>query len=229
MPRTLSRNNAPSRSGTGCCSSPPDWHWRLRTARFSGYDNSHRTRRLRRGIKMSLDLLHELPTSSVPPASALAELLISQLSARGQTVVTAESCSAGSLAHLLSSVQGAANSLTGGFVTYRKSAKERLLGINPELLAEFGAVSEAIARAMAVNAIERSGADLAIALTGVTGIEPDEDGNPIGRVHVAAVMADGTVKHRHCEFGKSSPDVLLHAALQSALLTALDLIAEPKH
>lgn len=178
---------------------------------------------------MSLDILHELPTSSVPPASALAELLISQLSARAQTVVTAESCSAGSLAHLLSSVQGAANSLTGGFVTYRKSAKERLLGINPELLAEFGAVSESIARAMAVNAIERSGADLAIALTGVTGVEPDEDGNPIGRVHIAAVMADGTVRHRHCEFGKSSPDVLLHAALQSALLTALDLIAEPKH
>lgn len=172
-----------------------------------------------------LELVQELPASAVPPAKALAELLVAKLSEAHLTLTTAESCTAGALAHLISEAPGASRVLEGGLVAYSKPAKERLLGVQPELLADFTAVSEPVARAMATGALERSQSDLAIALTGVTGSEPDEDGNPIGRVHIAAAMPNGGRLHRHCEFGAVSSSVLVHAALQSALLVALDLLA----
>ncbi|AOO81617.1 hypothetical protein BHK69_15175 [Bosea vaviloviae] len=145
-----------------------------------------------------------------------------------KVLVTAESCTAGKLAHLISEVPGAAKVLEGGFVVYSKQAKMRLLGVQRQIIADFTTVSEAVARAMVANALERSGADLAIALTGVTGSEPDENGNPLGRLHVTAGLPDGSRIHRHCEFGSLSPDVLTHAALQMALLSALELLGRPK-
>lgn len=165
-----------------------------------------------------------LPPPGTPSAHALSELLIPRLSGAGLSVITAESCTAGKLANQLSQVSGASQALAGGFVVYTKQTKSRLLGIPAELIAEHTAVSEAVARAMAAAALERGGADLAIALTGITGTEPDEDGNPIGRVHIAAALRGGPSLHRHCEFGCCEPDLLVHGALQIALLAALELI-----
>jgi PncC family amidohydrolase len=169
-----------------------------------------------------------LPGPEIPPAANLAELLVSRMIKARKVLVTAESCTAGKLAHLISEVPGAAQVLEGGFVVYSKHAKLQLLGVGRDLIADFTAVSEAVARAMVAGALERSGADLAIASTGITGTEPDEDGNPLGRLHVAAGLRNGSRIHRHCEFGSLSPDVLTHAALQMALLSALELVDRPK-
>ena len=96
------------------------------------------------------------------------------------TLVTAESCTSGLLAAVLSEAPGAAELLHGGFVTYTKCHKTIALGVPEALLTRKGAVCPEVAAAMAQGALARSAADLATAITGVAGPSPDEDGNPVG-------------------------------------------------
>jgi nicotinamide-nucleotide amidase len=105
------------------------------------------------------------------------------------TIVTAESCTAGKLAALLSEAPGAAERLHGSFVTYTKANKTRALGIAEALLTDKGAVCPDVAVAMARGALDRSPADIAVAITGVAGPDPDEDGNPVGRVCIGLAKA----------------------------------------
>jgi nicotinamide-nucleotide amidase len=86
-------------------------------------------------------------------------------------------------------------------------------------------VHEEVAKAMALGALERSGADCAIAITGVTGAEPDEDGNPIGRVFVGFARA-GEAHALHCEFGPLAPDALAHLAIQAAIAFGLSQLGD---
>ncbi|HEY7662724.1 MAG TPA: nicotinamide-nucleotide amidohydrolase family protein [Xanthobacteraceae bacterium] len=104
---------------------------------------------------------------------------------KGLTIITAESCTSGLLASVLSQAPGAGELLDGGFVTYTKRHKTRALGVPAELLRRRGAVCDEVAVAMAEGALARSAADLAAAITGVAGPEPDEDGNPVGLVCIA--------------------------------------------
>jgi nicotinamide-nucleotide amidase len=113
--------------------------------------------------------------------------------------------------------EGSAQRYLGGFVTYTKEAKTSLLGVPRDLLARQTAVSQHVAEAMARGAILKSGASLAIAVTGVTGAEPDEDGNPIGLVYCAAARADGGVKTLRLELGKASPPELVEQTVEAAL------------
>jgi nicotinamide-nucleotide amidase len=101
------------------------------------------------------------------------------------TIVTAESCTAGLMGQVMADAIGAAAHYHGSFVTYTKAQKARALGVPPRLLRECGAVGREVARAMAEGALGRSRADLSVAITGVAGPEPDEDGNPVGRVCLA--------------------------------------------
>ena len=102
------------------------------------------------------------------------------------TLVTAESCTGGLIASVLSQAPGAGDHLHGGFVTYTKQQKAKALGVSARLLEERGAVCEPVARALAEGALERSPADIAISVTGVAGPDTDEDGNPVGLVYLAA-------------------------------------------
>jgi nicotinamide-nucleotide amidase len=104
--------------------------------------------------------------------------------------VTAESCTAGKLSALLSEAPGAGEHLHGSFVTYTKANKVKVLGVESGLLRAKGAVCREVAVAMAEGALHRSPADVAVAVTGVAGPDPDEDGNPVGLVCVA-VARDG--------------------------------------
>jgi nicotinamide-nucleotide amidase len=122
---------------------------------------------------------------------ALAARLLKRLTERRLTLVTAESCTAGRLAALLSSVPGAGQCFEGGFVTYSQDAKARMLGVATDLLKRKTAVCRDVARAMAEGARYRSPADIAVAITGVAGPEPDEDGNPIGLMCVAPGLKGG--------------------------------------
>lgn len=157
---------------------------------------------------------------ALPDVDVLAERLIAKALQLKIEIVTAESCTAGLMAHALSRPFGAASALAGGFITYTKAAKVKLLGVPPSLLEEHTAVHPEVAEAMVLGALERSGADFAIAVTGVTGSEPDEDGNPIGRVFVGVARSRSTLV-LHCEFGELAPDALTHAAMQAAFCLAL--------
>lgn len=111
--------------------------------------------------------------------------LAQALASRGERLVTAESCTAGLVASTLASSSGASAYLWGGFICYSNEAKTDMLDVDPDLLAEKGAVSRDVALAMAEGALFVSGADLSVAVTGIAG--PDGDGSsvPVGTVWIA--------------------------------------------
>lgn len=108
----------------------------------------------------------------------------------GLRLAVAESCTGGLLAAQITEIPGSSAWFDGGMVVYSNRLKEQLLGIEPELLAEHGAVSEACARAMATQTIERLGSDLSLAVTGIAGPDGGSADKPVGTVHLA--LADGT-------------------------------------
>jgi nicotinamide-nucleotide amidase len=143
---------------------------------------------------------------------------ISKLSQeRHMTLATVESCTAGALAHLLSQAEGASESLHGGFVVYTKANKVAAVGVPKELLAAHTAVSAGVAQAMAEGGLARCPADIVVAITGVAGPDPDEDGNPVGRIFVAAAARDGRKRVLRHEFGQMSKEEICRAAMASAL------------
>ena len=128
-----------------------------------------------------------------------AERLMHRLCDRELTVATAESCTGGMLAALLTDIEGAGHGFDRGFVTYTKGAKQDLLGIGRDILDKNEAVSEVVARAMAEGALERSRADIAIGVTGFAG--PAGDGCEEGLVHFALARRKGSTRHREEHFG----------------------------
>lgn len=128
-----------------------------------------------------------------------AERLMLQLCDKGLTLATAESCTGGMLAALLTDIEGGGRGFDRGFVTYSKAAKTELLGIERDLLDRNEAVSEPVARAMAEGALSRSSADIALAVTGFAG--PAGDGCEEGLVHFALAARNGRPRHRVEHFG----------------------------
>jgi nicotinamide-nucleotide amidase len=128
-----------------------------------------------------------------------AERLMRRLCELDLTIATAESCTGGMLAALLTDIEGAGHGFERGFVTYTMEAKTELLGIEPELLKHNEAVSEGVARAMAEGALARSGADIALGVTGFAG--PAGDDCEEGLVHIALARRDGDTRHREEHFG----------------------------
>ena len=128
-----------------------------------------------------------------------AERLMHRLCGSGLTIATAESCTGGLLAALLTDIEGAGHGFDRGFVTYTKEAKTGLLGIPEDLLEHNDAVSEIVARAMAEGALTRSSADIAIGVTGFAG--PAGGGREEGLVHFALARGGRTTVHREEHFG----------------------------
>jgi PncC family amidohydrolase len=150
---------------------------------------------------------------------AAAERLVRQAQQRKLTLLTVESCTAGALARALSEVEGAAQTLHGGFVVYTKANKTAALGIPEDLIGRHTAVSAPVARAMATGGLERTPADIAMAITGVAGPEPDEDGNPVGLAFIAAAHRDGRVLEERLQLSGSKKDIC-SAAMVAVLQTA---------
>lgn len=124
-------------------------------------------------------------------ADTLAIAVGRMLRERGQTVATAESCTGGLVAKMLTDAAGSSEYFHGGFVTYANEAKHRDLDVPMSLIEEDGAVSESVAMAMAVGALERAGADHAISLTGVAGPGGGTDEKPVGTVWIGLATRDG--------------------------------------
>lgn len=117
--------------------------------------------------------------------ASLEETVVRMLSGRRLRLATAESCTGGLIAHRLTNVPGASEVFTHGFVTYANAAKTAVLGVSEELLATHGAVSEGVARAMAEGALRVSGADLAVAVTGIAGPTGGTPDKPVGTAWLA--------------------------------------------
>jgi nicotinamide-nucleotide amidase len=148
--------------------------------------------------------------------SALARRVLELAAEKNLSIVTAESCTAGKLCALLSEAPGAATYLQGGFVTYTKASKSHALGVPHGLLEEKGAVCGDVAVAMARGALTYSPADIAISITGVAGPEPDEDGNPVGRVCIG-LARDGAAHQWEFHYGNLGRDDIQARAMTDAL------------
>jgi nicotinamide-nucleotide amidase len=128
-----------------------------------------------------------------------AERLMHRICDSELKIATAESCTGGMLAALLTDIEGCGHGFDRGFVTYSKEAKHDLLGVDHDLLDRNDAVSETVARAMAEGALNRSDADVAIGVTGFAGPAGEECEE--GLVHFAVTRRDGTTLHREKHFG----------------------------
>jgi nicotinamide-nucleotide amidase len=153
---------------------------------------------------------------------ARAEKLLAEARARGLRIATAESCTGGLVAGLLTQIAGSSDVFERGFVTYSNKAKQELLGVPGAMIRQHGAVSEPVARAMAEGAIRNSAAELAIAITGVAGPGGGSDEKPVGLVHIAAARAGAANLHRECRFG----DIGRSGVRMKSIEAAVELLAQ---
>ena len=130
--------------------------------------------------------------------AALAQQVAEGMRAAGRRLVTAESCTGGWLAKCLTDIAGSSQWFERGYVTYSNAAKEQALGVAPEVLTTFGAVSRQSAEQMAAGALHASGAELAVAITGIAGPDGGTAAKPVGLVWIALAMRlpDGTLRSR---------------------------------
>jgi nicotinamide-nucleotide amidase len=115
---------------------------------------------------------------------------------RQVTVSVAESCTGGALAERITSAPGSSSYFVGGFLTYSYEMKQKLLGVDPELLAKHKAVSEPVARAMALGAKQRTGSNMALSVTGVAGPDPGGETEPVGTVFIGLADEAGCTVRR---------------------------------
>lgn len=137
------------------------------------------------------------------------------MSAQQLKLTTAESCTGGLIASLVTDVEGLSSTFDRGFVTYSEEAKSDLLGVEPAFIARHGVVSREVARAMAEGALERSSADVAVAVTGFAGKAGPND--EAGLVHIALVRRGERPVLRECHFGEADRDVVRQRVAAAAL------------
>ena len=124
--------------------------------------------------------------------------LLANFRARGFKLATAESCTGGLIAALITEIAGSSDVFTHGFITYANAAKTSMVGVPASLITQHGAVSEPVARAMAEGALDASAASIAVAVTGVAGPGGGTAEKPVGLVHIAVARVGAeTVHQRH--------------------------------
>ena len=175
-----------------------------------------------------MELQNDRSESCVDPGLVQqAQTIVDAFRRRRLTAVTAESCTGGLIAALLSHAAGAGDCLHGGFVVYTKAHKAAALGVDAALLDRQGSVNPEVAAQLARGALERSPADLALAVTGVVGPEPDEDGNPPGLVYFASARRGGVAGVTEERFREDTPDCVRRAVIERAFALLLQAAGEP--
>jgi nicotinamide-nucleotide amidase len=157
-----------------------------------------------------------LPADLLP----LAIELLALCRAEAMTLATAESCTGGLIASTLTEIPGSSAVVDRGFVTYSNEAKTEMLGVPEALIAEHGAVSEPVARAMIAGVFAVSPVRLAVAVTGIAGPDGGSPAKPVGRVHIAAGRRDGLVQHRRMDYGAIGRTAVRLATVRDALSLA---------
>ncbi len=148
--------------------------------------------------------------------SALAIRLVEAARARKLRLVTAESCTGGLAGGAITRVPGSSDAYDRGFITYSNAAKIDNLGVDPDLIADFGAVSEPVVREMALGALSVSGADVAVSVSGIAG--PGGSGlKPAGLVWFGLATSSGLIETLYQNFGDIGRDVVRQASVKQAL------------
>jgi nicotinamide-nucleotide amidase len=158
----------------------------------------------------------------VTDTRTLAETVLDLCRRRGWKLATAESCTGGMIAAALTDIAGSSDVVERGFVTYSNEAKTDLLGVPEALIAQHGAVSEPVARAMAAGALAHAPVDVAVSVTGVAGPGGGSAEKPVGLVHFGAARKDGPVKTEHLIFS-GDRDAVRAAATKRALEMLIEL------
>lgn len=151
-------------------------------------------------------------------SESLEEVVVKQLKRMDLTLTAAESCTGGLLMGRLVNVPGASDVFQQGFVTYSNKAKHKLLGVKKSTLEQFGAVSEETACEMAFGALDVTGADVAVAVTGIAGPDGGTETKPVGLVYIACAMAGEVTVERWITNGNRSK------VREQSVVRALDLV-----
>jgi nicotinamide-nucleotide amidase len=147
----------------------------------------------------------------------VAEAVYAQLERTGATLATAESCTGGLIAHLITAIPGVSSYYLGGVVSYSNLAKTSMLGVSGDLIELHGAVSPEVAGAMAAQALARLGSDIAISATGVAGPSGGTAEKPVGLVYLGLATSEGT-ETRRLDLGPEQPrDIIQHRSTKMAL------------
>ncbi|MTH96881.1 CinA family protein [Roseibium sp. RKSG952] len=156
----------------------------------------------------------------------LAREVITVCSTRGLRIATAESCTGGLIAGLLTEIAGSSTVLDRGFVTYSNEAKHEILGVGQDLLATCGAVSEPVARAMAEGALSRSNAQIAVSVTGIAGPGGGSLEKPVGTVHFGLAAEGRPTAHAKHLFETEGRQFIRAAAIETALRWILKTVQQ---
>jgi nicotinamide-nucleotide amidase len=147
----------------------------------------------------------------------LAMLIVDDATQARLRICTAESCTGGLVAALLTDIAGSSKVFERGFVTYSNNAKAEMLGVAGDVLADYGAVSEPIARMMAEGALEASRANIAVSITGIAGPGGGTPMKPVGTVHVACARENRAVIHEMLQLGDIGREAIRMASVETAL------------
>jgi nicotinamide-nucleotide amidase len=135
----------------------------------------------------------------------------------GLMLATAESCTGGLIAGLLTSIAGSSGMVDRGFVTYSNEAKSEMLDVPMALIAQHGAVSEQVAREMAEGALRNSRANVSVSVTGIAGPGGGSEEKPIGLVHFGCARPETATHHVRMTYGDIGRNEVRHAAIGTAL------------
>lgn len=144
-------------------------------------------------------------------------LVMDEAMERRVKIATAESCTGGLIAGLFTEFAGSSKVLERGFVTYSNHAKSEVLGVAGDVLADYGAVSEPVARLMAEGAMEHSRANLAVAVTGIAGPGGGTPMKPVGTVHIACARENKAMMHEMLVLGEIGRHEIRMATIEAAL------------
>ncbi|MBX3507214.1 MAG: CinA family protein [Parvibaculum sp.] len=147
----------------------------------------------------------------------LAELTLADAREAKLKLVTAESCTGGLIAGLLTEIAGSSDVVERGFVVYSNEAKRDMLGVPGDMIADFGAVSEPVARAMAEGALKNSRAHIAISVTGIAGPGGGTPMKPVGLVHFGAARTGRSILHEMQLFGDIGREEIRMKSIETAL------------
>ncbi|MBJ6125678.1 CinA family protein [Microvirga splendida] len=153
----------------------------------------------------------------IPDLRDRAAALLDAYREKGLKIATAESCTGGLVAALLTEISGSSAVVERGFVTYSNEAKTELIGVPADLIATHGAVSEPVARAMAEGALTHSQADVAVGITGVAGPTGGTATKPVGLVHFGLARKGAPTIHLERRYGDLGRESVRRRAVEDAL------------